>query len=83
MLNTFKVALHLGYFYLKVPATFGIILVFGSQKDARNIEQGFTPGHKNVHFVREEFEQYEQSTRPSDTKAPNEFKKAIKADGDI
>jgi hypothetical protein len=56
LLNTFEAVLHTGYLYLKVSTTFKIILVFGSQKDARNIEQGFTPGHKNVHFVREESE---------------------------
>jgi hypothetical protein len=27
--------------------------VCDSQKEARNIEHGFTPGHKNVHFLRE------------------------------
>jgi hypothetical protein len=59
MLNTFKAALHSGYLCLKVPATFGIIPVFGSQKDVRNIEQGITLGHKNVHFIREESEQYQ------------------------
>jgi hypothetical protein len=37
LLNTFKGALHSGYLCLKVPATFGIITVFSSQKEARNI----------------------------------------------
>jgi hypothetical protein len=58
LLNTFKAALHSGYLYLKVPATFEIISLFDSQKDVRNIEQGFAPGHKNVHFIREESQQY-------------------------
>jgi hypothetical protein len=31
--------------------TFGIILVFDSQQEARNIEMGFMLGHKNVHFL--------------------------------
>jgi hypothetical protein len=53
-------ALHLGYLYLKVPASFDIITVFGSQKEARNIERGFALGHKNVHFLREDTEQHEQ-----------------------
>jgi hypothetical protein len=44
LLNTFKAALHARYLCLKVPATFGIIIVFGSQKEARNIERGFAPG---------------------------------------
>jgi hypothetical protein len=38
LLNTFKAALHSGYLYLKVPATFRVISIFGSQKDTRNIE---------------------------------------------
>jgi hypothetical protein len=41
LLNTFKATLHSAYLCLKEPAIFGVILVFGSQKDARNIEQGF------------------------------------------
>jgi hypothetical protein len=51
LLNTFKAVLHSSYLCLKVPATFDVITVFGSQQDARNIEKGFTPGHKNVHFL--------------------------------
>jgi hypothetical protein len=34
LLNTFKAALHSGYLYLKIPATFNVIFVFGSQQDA-------------------------------------------------
>jgi hypothetical protein len=59
-LNTFKAALHSAYLCLKVPATFGVITVFDSQKEARNIEHGFTPRHKNVHFLREDIDQPEQ-----------------------
>jgi hypothetical protein len=50
LLNTFETALHSAYLYLKVPATFDIISIFGSQQEAKNIEKGFTQGHKNVHF---------------------------------
>jgi hypothetical protein len=50
LLNTFEAALHSGYLYLKVPATIAIITVFDSQKEARNIERGFAPDHKNVYF---------------------------------
>jgi hypothetical protein len=60
-LNTFKAALHLGYHCLKVPSTFVIITVFGSQKEARNIKHGFTPGHKNMHFLREDADQHESA----------------------
>jgi hypothetical protein len=37
LLNTFEAALHLGYLYLKILATFGVISVFGSQQEARNM----------------------------------------------
>jgi hypothetical protein len=60
LLNTFEAALHLAYLVLKVPATFGVINVFGSQKEARNIERGFAPGHKNMHFLREDTDHLEQ-----------------------
>jgi hypothetical protein len=50
LLNTFEAALHSAYLYLKVPATFGVISIYGSQQEARNIEKGFAPGHKNVHL---------------------------------
>jgi hypothetical protein len=51
LLNIFEAALHSPYLCLKVPATFGVISVFSSQQEARNIEKGFAPGHKNVHFL--------------------------------
>jgi hypothetical protein len=50
LLNTFEVALHSGYLCLKIPATFDVITVFGSQQDARNIEKGFVSGHKMCNF---------------------------------
>jgi hypothetical protein len=62
LLNTFKAALHSGYLCLKIPVTFRVIFVFGSQKDARNIEHGIVSSHKNVHFLREELDQYQQPT---------------------
>jgi hypothetical protein len=83
MLNTFESPLHLCYLCIKVPATFGKISVFDCRKDATNIEQGFAPGHKNVHFVREESEQYQQLASLTNPKALNESKQAIKANGDI
>jgi hypothetical protein len=64
LLNSFEAALQLGYLYLKILATFGVISIFSSQKDAKNIEQGFTSGHKNAHFLREELKQYQQPACP-------------------
>jgi hypothetical protein len=51
-LNTFEAALHSGYLYLKILASFDIITVFGSQKEARSIERDFTPGHKKCAFLK-------------------------------
>jgi hypothetical protein len=54
ILNTFEVALHSLYLCMKVPATLWVISIHGSQKDARNIEKGFTPGHRNVNCLQDE-----------------------------
>jgi hypothetical protein len=59
LLNTFEAALHSAYLCLKFPATFGVITVCGSQKEARNIVRDFAPGHKNVHFLWESTDQHE------------------------
>jgi hypothetical protein len=50
LLYTFEAALHSYYLCLKVSATFGVITVFGSQQDAKNIEKSFAPGHKKCAF---------------------------------
>jgi hypothetical protein len=54
LLNTFEAALHSIYLCLKVPTTLGVILVHGNKRDARNIEQGFAPGHRNVNCLQDE-----------------------------
>jgi hypothetical protein len=51
LLNTFEAILHSLYLCLKIPATLGVISIHGNQKDARNIEQGFTPGYRNVYCL--------------------------------
>jgi hypothetical protein len=53
LLNTFEAALHSTYLSLELPASLGVISVHGSQKDARNIEQGFAPGHRNINCQQE------------------------------
>jgi hypothetical protein len=54
LLKTFEVALHSLYLCLKVPAAMGVITIHGSQKDTRNIEQRFTPGHRKVNCLQDE-----------------------------
>jgi hypothetical protein len=83
LLNTFEAVLHLGYLYLKIPATFEIIFIFGSQQEARNIERGFTPGHKNVYFLWEEPEQHSTFADQHKAKALAECKKAIEAEDEF
>jgi hypothetical protein len=80
LLNTFEAALYSAYLCLKVPSTFDVITVFGSQKEARNIARGFALGHKNVHFLREDANQPEQPLPKQEILV--EFKKAIEVEGD-
>jgi hypothetical protein len=54
LLNTFEVALHSLYLCMKVLATMGVISIHGGQKDVRNIEQGFVPGHRNMNCLHDE-----------------------------
>jgi hypothetical protein len=82
LLNIFEAALHSGYLCFKVPTTFRIISVFDSQKDAENIDQCFAPDHKNVHFIREEPEQYQQQAYLIDPRTSAESKQAIEAHGE-
>jgi hypothetical protein len=51
LFKTFKAALHSLYLCPQVPTTLGDISVHGNQKDARNIEQGFAPSHRNVNCM--------------------------------
>jgi hypothetical protein len=82
-LNNFEATLHSGYLCLKVPATFGVITVFVSQMEARNIERGFAPSHKNVYFLREDTEQHQQEQPTSKREMSAKFKKAIEPKGDF
>jgi hypothetical protein len=80
LLNTFEATLHSTYLCLKVPATFGVIIVCGSQKEARNIEHGFAPGHKNVHFLREGTVEHEPRQPSSQEETLGKFKNTIEAE---
>jgi hypothetical protein len=75
-LNIFEAALHSAYLCLKVPATFGVISIFGSQQEGRNIEKGFAPCHKNVHFLWEQSDQHRAEPL-------TEYKKIIEAEGEF
>jgi hypothetical protein len=80
LLNTFKVSLHSAYLCLKILPTFGVITIFDNQKEVRNIEQGFVPEHKNVHFLREDAEHKQPSSK---LETSSKFKKTIQPEGDF
>jgi hypothetical protein len=80
LLNTFEASLHSAYLCLKVLATFGVITIFGSQKEARHIKSGFISEHKNMHFLREDMEHEQPLPRPETS---TEFKKEIQPEGDF
>jgi hypothetical protein len=44
---------------MKIPATLGIITIWGHQNDGRNLERGRTPGQRNVHALDEAVESNE------------------------
>jgi hypothetical protein len=69
LLNTFKLALHSLYLFLKVPTTLGVISVHGSQKVARNIQQGFALGHRNVNYLQDEEAEGSSSSARKDCEA--------------
>jgi hypothetical protein len=51
---------------MKMPAPKGVITVFGNQQEARNIENGHTPGQTNVYQLKiadEKKETYEEAKR--------------------
>jgi hypothetical protein len=78
LLNTSEAALHSAYLCLKVSATFGAITIRGSQKEARDIERGFTPGHNNVHFLRQDASKWQLSPEQN---IPASFQDIIDAKG--
>jgi hypothetical protein len=78
LLNTSEAALHSAYLCLKVSATFGAITIRGSQKEAQDIERGFTPRHKNVHFLRQDASKWQLSLEQN---IPASFQDIIDAKG--
>jgi hypothetical protein len=48
-INKFDAVIRQQFLCMKIPAPKGVIIVFGDQQEARNIEKGFTLGQSNVH----------------------------------
>jgi hypothetical protein len=52
-LNKFEGIIHQAYLCVKIPATQGVITIWGHQNDGRNLERGRTPGQRNVNALDE------------------------------
>jgi hypothetical protein len=52
-LNKFEAITHQAYLCVKIPATKGVITIWGHQNDGQNLERGRTPGQRNVNALDE------------------------------
>jgi hypothetical protein len=65
-MNKFNAVIRQQFLCMKMPAPKGVITVFGSQQEVRNIEKGHTPGQTNVYQLKtadERKETYEEAKR--------------------
>jgi hypothetical protein len=65
-MNKFDAVIRQQFLCMKMPAPKGVIIVFGNQQEARNIEKGHTPGQTNVYELKtadEKKETYEEAKR--------------------
>jgi hypothetical protein len=83
LLNTFEAALHSSYLCLKISVTLGVIIVHGNQKDARNIEQDFTLGQRNVNCLQDEKSESTNDTTANKNKECFTDKPAIEPECEI
>jgi hypothetical protein len=63
-LNKFEAVIHQAYLCVKIPATQGVITIWGHQNDGRNLERGRTPRQKNVHALDEAVKGKEVEKQP-------------------
>jgi hypothetical protein len=53
-INKFETTIHWLYLCMKIPGPQGVIIVYGDQQIARNIERDFILGQRNVHCLTKE-----------------------------
>lgn len=63
-LNKFEAVVHQACLRMKMPSVGGVIIVFGDQKMAQTIEQGITPGQKNVKCLQPKLHEVPQQRTP-------------------
>ena len=69
-INMFEAAIHGFYLCMKIPGPQGVIIVYGDQQAAQNIEKVFVLGQRNVHCLTTERED-NNSPRPAKNKKVN------------
>jgi hypothetical protein len=63
-LNKFEAIIHQAYLCMKIPATLGVITIWGHQNDGCNLERGRTPAQRNVHALDEAAKSNEVEKQP-------------------
>jgi hypothetical protein len=63
-LNKFEAVIHQAYLCVKIPATHGVVTIWGHQNDDRNLERGRTLGQRNVHALDEAVKGKEVEKQP-------------------
>jgi hypothetical protein len=71
-LNKFEAIIHQAYMCVKIPATQGVITIWGHQNDGRNLERGRTPGQRNVNALDEAVKSKDVEKQPKADKEKNQ-----------
>jgi hypothetical protein len=69
-INKFEAAINRLYLCMKIPGPQGVIIVYGDEQAAWNIERDFVPGQRNIHYLTTERED-SNSHRPTKNKKIN------------
>jgi hypothetical protein len=77
-MNKFDAVIRQQFLCMKIPAPKGVIIVFGDQQEARNIEKGHTPGQVNVYKLKTT----EERKKPYEEAKREKEKIEIAADGE-
>jgi hypothetical protein len=77
-LNKFEAVIHQAYLCIKIPATPGVITMWGHQNDDRNLERGRTPSQRNAHALDEAVECNEAEKQPKADKEKINIQQTVK-----
>jgi hypothetical protein len=68
LMNKFDAVIRQQFLCTKIPTPKGVIIVFGDQQEARNIEKGHTSGQTNVYQLKSTEKGKNLTWKPSDIK---------------